>query len=108
MEERLAADICAYLETRLEENVSMDDLCAQFHYGKSRLSAVFHAVTGESVMHWYQARRMEEARRLLLEGNDSIAEIATKLHFDSPQYFSRCFRRVVGVCPRDFRATISR
>jgi AraC-like DNA-binding protein len=55
-------------------------------------------------MHWYQTRKMEEARRLLLESDRSVAEIAALLHFDSPQYFSRVFTKRMGVCPRDFRA----
>ena len=86
------------------DDPDMEEVCAHFHYGKSRLYAAFRRVMGDSVMHWYHTRKLEEARRLLLESDDSVARIATMLHFDSPQYFSRMFSRYTGVCPRDFRA----
>lgn len=104
LEEQLAADVCAYLEAQVYDDLDMEAVCTHFHYGKSRLCAAFRRVTGDSVMHWYQTRKMEEARRLLLESDRSVAEIAALLHFDSPQYFSRVFTKRMGVCPRDFRA----
>ena len=86
------------------DDPDMEEVCAHFHYGKSRLYAALRRVMGDSGMHWYQTRKLEEARRVLLERDVSVARIATMLHFDSPQYFSRMFSRYTGVCPRDFRA----
>ncbi|MBO5051412.1 MAG: helix-turn-helix transcriptional regulator [Clostridia bacterium] len=104
LERQLVADMQAFLEKGLyDDHLTMEDVCSQFHYGKSRLSAIFRRAMGDSVMHWYHTRKLEEARRLLLESEQSIAEIATSLHFDSPQYFSRSFRRYIGLCPRDYR-----
>jgi AraC-like DNA-binding protein len=53
-------------------------------------------------MHWYLSKKIEVAGRMLLEGEGSIAEISGRLQFDSPQYFSRIFKRYMGVCPRDY------
>lgn len=102
LERQLAADIRAYLEEHLCDNVEMQELCDRFHYGKSRLSEVFRNVYGDSVMHWYLSKKIEVAGRMLLDGEGSIAEISGRLQFDSPQYFSRIFKRYMGVCPRDY------
>ena len=105
-ESRLAADVCAYLEAHLYENVDMQTLCEYFHYGKSRLSEVFRRTYGDSVMHWYLTRRIEAAGRAILCGEGSIAEISARLQFDSPQYFSRVFKKIMGVSPREYRSTV--
>ena len=104
LEESLVADICTYLRERVYGQVEIADLCAHFHYGKSRLSLIFRRVTGDSVMHWYHRRKIEEAQRLLRTTDRSVAEISAALCYDSPQYFSRIFSRHTGICPRDFRA----
>ncbi len=101
-ERQLAADIRAYLEEHLYDDVDMQMLCDRFHYGKSRLSEVFRKVYGDSVMHWYLARKIEVAQRAILQG-ENVAEVSARFQFDSPQYFSRIFKRYTGVCPRDFR-----
>ena len=102
LERQLAADIRAYLEEHLCHNVEMQELCDHFHYGKSRLSEVFRNVYGDSVMHWYLRKKIEVAGRMLRDGEGSITEISARLQFDSPQYFSRIFKRYMGVCPRDY------
>jgi AraC-like DNA-binding protein len=52
--------------------------------------------------------RMREARRLLVETDLSIAEIALQTGFDDPLYFSRCFRRMTGMPPSHYRARYAR
>ena len=102
LERQLAADIRDYLEEHLFDDLKMQELCDRFHYGKSRLSEVFRNVYGDSVMHWYLRKKIAVAGRMLLDGEGSITEISAHLQFDSPQYFSRIFKRYMGVCPRDY------
>ena len=104
LERQLAADVAAYLSAHLDSRVTLSDLCAVFHYGKSRLCAAFRRVHGDSVMHWYLSARIGAACRALREGEEDIAAIAAQLQFDCPQYFSRVFRQYTGLCPRDYRA----
>ena len=106
-ERQLAEDVRAYLEEHLYDQVDLARLCEHFHYGKSRLSAIFNRVYGDSIMHWYLARKMEAAKQEILAGEGSIADISARLQFESPQYFSRMFRRYTGMCPRDFRTEMA-
>jgi AraC family transcriptional activator of pobA len=48
-------------------------------------------------------RVMLEAKRLLLHSEISVAEIADRLGFDDPAYFSRCFKKHTSRSPIDFR-----
>lgn len=48
--------------------------------------------------------RMEKAKELLKDTNFSISEIAEKVGYGEPGYFSRCFRKYYGMTPREFAA----
>ncbi len=103
LDSKLAAEVRSYLEEHLYDAVDMKLLCEKFHYGKSRLSEVFRRAYGDSVMHWYLVKRIEAAGQAILCGEGSIAEISARLQFDSPQYFSRIFKKHMGVSPREYR-----
>ena len=67
-------------------------LCrTQMHFGASSL---------------IRSRILLEARRLLLYGNLSAAQIADRLGFDDPAYFTRFFRREAGMVPMRFRQSL--
>lgn len=46
---------------------------------------------------------MQEARKLLLQNKLTIAEIANRLGWENPFFFSRVFKRETGHSPREFR-----
>jgi len=48
--------------------------------------------------------RMKKAKELLKDTNFSVSEIAEKVGYGEPGYFSRCFRKYYGITPREFAA----
>jgi len=54
---------------------------------------------------WLQQLRISEARRLVVETELPISEVASQCGFEDAFYFSRCFRRATGVSPREYRKT---
>lgn len=52
------------------------------------------------MIHLYE---VSEAKNMLVAGDIGIAEIAYKLGFDNPPYFSRLFRKEVGMSPKEFK-----
>ncbi len=103
LENSLAEELCQYLQEHIYEKITLEELCHQFHFGKSHLSRVFHDSTGQSIMHYFLELKITEAKKLLREENNTITEISEKLGFENPQYFSRIFRRYTGASPRSFR-----
>lgn len=57
-------------------------------------------------MHYYNFLKIEEAKRLIREGNCNFGQIATLLQFDTPQYFSMCFKRFVHMSPQEYKKSI--
>lgn len=67
------------------------------------LERFFRQHLGRSINDELERIRLERAKELLLTTDLSCYEIATRVGFNTPQYFSNVFQRVVGLTPRHFR-----
>ena len=57
-------------------------------------------------MNRFLTLKIDKAKQMLREEQISISDISESLGFDTPQYFSRMFRRYTGTSPRDFRNSV--
>jgi AraC family transcriptional activator of pobA len=62
---------------------------------------------GHTASRLIRERVMLEAKRMLLHSEISVADVADRLGFDDPAYFSRCFRKHTGRSPIDFRQSLT-
>ena len=71
--------------------------------GESTLYNKVKATTGQTVVEFITAIRMKEAQRLMqADPNILISEVATRVGFNTPKYFSKCFKKEFGIYPREF------
>jgi AraC-like DNA-binding protein len=63
----------------------------------------FRKATGSSPMDWLRRERMNHAKRRLTESRDRIREIAEQVGYGDPLYFSRDFKKLVGMSPKHYR-----
>lgn len=76
------------------------------HYcqvSKSQLFRLFQATFNQSPLKWLKNYRLSQARRLLVETQESISRIAVQVGYNDPLHFSRDFHRAVGLSPSAFR-----
>ena len=102
----LTGQMILYLNSKVYSTLSIPDLCEKMHYGKTHLSQVFREATGHSIMQYYRKLKLSEAKRMLREHNYTIAEIAELLCFESPQYFSRLFKKETDKTPGEYRNSV--
>ena len=95
----LADDIMLYLREHVRERVTLDELCAHFHFGKSHICHIFKSKVGKSIVRCFIDMKLELAKEMLSCGKYNVSEVAAALSFESSQYFSKLFRRTVGVPP---------
>jgi AraC-like DNA-binding protein len=69
----------------------------------SYFSRLFHREVGTSPIVYLNRYRVEQAKKFLADGNQSVAEIARSVGFRSLSYFTRTFVRIVGVSPLAYR-----
>jgi len=72
----------------------------------NHLNAVCNEILGRSAGEVIRDRVVLEAKRLMVNKELSISEIAYKLNFSDNSYFSKFFRKYAGVAPEDFRQSI--
>ena len=92
-----------YIEGNLDRNISIGELLAITGYSESTLLRAFKRVTGDSPLHYQRHLRIARAKRLLEEPSTSITQVAYDSGFADSNYFSRVFRGVTGLSPRDYR-----
>jgi AraC-like DNA-binding protein/quercetin dioxygenase-like cupin family protein len=63
----------------------------------------FARVTGSSPIDWLRRERINHAKRQLTETRDRIRDIAERVGYNDAFYFSRDFRKLVGMSPRQYR-----
>jgi two-component system response regulator YesN len=70
--------------------------------GETYYRSIFLAVFNMPPAHYIQLYRVGKAKELLLSDDMKIYEVADTLGFESAYYFSKVFKKVVGLSPREF------
>jgi len=96
------------LLSRLDHPPTLAELATAVGTNDFALKRNFKAVFGQPVYAYLLALRLAQARRLLLDSNLSVKEIAGRVGYEYPNHFSAAFRRSHGVSPARFRAMARR
>ncbi len=86
---------------------TVDWIAGKLQVSHRYLSDTIKAETGKTAVDQINLFLIEEAKDLLLAPNASISETAYKLGFEYPQYFSRLFKKKVGISPKEYIETAS-
>ena len=82
---------------------SIDWIAKRLSVSPRYLSDALRAETGKTAMEHLHLYLIDEAKNLLLEPGKTVSQVAYQLGFEYPQYFSRLFKKKVGVSPTEFR-----
>ena len=96
-------DVIELMENNLEEPIDLDELATFVDVSRRQLERMFHKYLDCSPSRYYLRLRLDRARQLLKQSNMSIVEISAACGFISTPHFSRCYRKHLGVSPRDER-----
>ena len=64
---------------------------------------MFKEATGENFIDYLTNVRISKAKEMLLAGDSSMKEICSAVGYSDPNYFSRTFKKNVGVTPTEFK-----
>ncbi len=103
--EILCFQLMNYIDTHLYSIKRLDDVAGAFNYNYGYLSGLFKRTTGKTVSQYFQNRKMETARVLVMEGKKPISEIAEMLGY-SLYSFSKAFKARYGVSPKAMQKTL--
>ncbi|MGO4855495.1 AraC family ligand binding domain-containing protein [Phaeovulum sp. W22_SRMD_FR3] len=92
------AEAIDYLEARVEEDVSLDDLCAVTRLQRRQTIAAFRRATGLPPHAWHLQKKILQVKRLLRTGL-TPAEAAAQTGFADQSHMGRNFRAILGITP---------
>ncbi len=98
--DELITQVLVFIESNLEEKLTLDVIANHFHMSKFYFHRIFAACTGKSLNSYVSMRRLNAAVGLIKQSNLSLTTIAYQLNFSSQAAFTRAFRQAFGVSPR--------
>ncbi len=95
----------SFIESNYQRDVSIEEIAAFCGLNRSYFGKVFRETMGESPQAFLLHYRMARAAQLLKDTKLSVGEIAQQVSYDNQLHFSRAFKNVHGVSPREYRQT---
>ena len=92
-----------YLTQHLSSRVTIDELSRMFLMNPSTMKALFKSVYGSSLASHIREHRMQHAAKLLLDGDENVAQVARAVGYESQSKFSSEFHKAFGVLPTEYR-----
>ncbi len=101
---RHVTHIVRFMYNHLYDSLTLKQILHKFGYSKSYLNNIFQEHTQHSPMDFYIKLKMQEACKLLCSSDLLIYEIAEKLGYKDQYYFSRLFKKQIGISPAKYRS----
>ncbi|RST74244.1 AraC family transcriptional regulator [Siminovitchia acidinfaciens] len=92
-----------YIEENFSENITLEDVAGHVHLSSTYLSRLFKNVTGRNFIEYITHLRIEKAKRLLVDLDYTVYQIALEVGYNNSHYFSRVFKATVGKTPSEYR-----
>ncbi len=92
-----------FIENHYQQPIHLSDVASAAGYSPAYLTNLSQSYTGKTVKSWIIERRMVQAKRLLRETAQSIKKIAETSGYADAGYFTRQFRQLHGMTPKQWR-----
>ncbi len=92
-----------YIEHNYAENITVEELARMCKLDRSYFGKIFKKVLGQSPQEFLIHYRMAKAADALIVGNESVGDIGISVGYPNLLHFSRAFKGVYGVSPREYR-----
>ena len=87
------------------EEFTVEELSTEIGLSRSQLHRKLVNLTNHSTTEYIRLYRIKKASELLLSNQYQVDEIAYRVGFNSPSYFSTCFKNVYDVSPKEYMKT---
>jgi len=105
LENSLVSDIIKALNENVYCNLTLEQISKKTFYSKTYLNNIFKKNTSKTIIQYFLILKIKEAQKLLRKGF-SVSNVSDTLNFDNPNYFSKVFKKHVGLTPSQYKKTI--
>jgi AraC-like DNA-binding protein len=102
----LVSNVIHAMRDNIGQRLSVEDMAADNHISVSHFSALFRKATGMAPIDYFISIKMQKACELLHTSDEKVMGIAAQLGYDDPYYFSRIFKKHIGLSPIAYRTNL--
>ncbi len=98
----LTLKIIEHIHTNMTNKITLEEIGRITFFSPVYCDAVFKRDMGRSIIDYLLEERINESKKLLVEGAMSLSEVSESVGFDDYNYFSRVFKKRTGYTPREY------
>lgn len=98
----IVINVKKYINEHIEEKLTLNKVAEVFNISSNYLSVLFSKYSDTGFTDYISQSKIEAAKKMMADGDFKIYEISEVLGFESAFYFSRVFKKVTGLSPRDY------
>lgn len=102
--DRIAELVREYVMEHYKERITLGQVAEALNISQGYLSTAFKKQSGESFTSYVSAIKIEKAKDLIASHRYMMYEVSDLLGFDTPFYFSKVFKKVMGMSPKEYEA----
>ena len=100
---KLVQEVTNYIWHHISEVITTEKIAKELYLSRPYLSKKFKEETGEALANYIAKEKINEAKRLLRYSDKSLTLISSYLGFSSPSHFSRVFKKITNLNPKEYR-----
>lgn len=102
-ENSVAKELDNYIKENISKELAVDKICRDLNMSRVKLYSISESAYGMSIAEYIRKTRITAAQKMLAKSEERIGEIADKCGFYDYNYFTKVFKKYVGLTPRDYR-----
>ena len=99
-------EILDVLQKNVYGRLTVKDVAKAVGKSESTVKQLFDQYRKGGMIQYYNSLKIAEAKKLIREGHYNFTQISDLLHFDNPQYFSKCFKKFTRKTPGEYKRSI--
>lgn len=96
-------ELLQYIESNYNSEITPEQMASKLNISEPHLYKVFREVVGITPLQYIQNIRIEQAKNLLSASRYSVQDVADIVGYSDARYFTRIFKKIVGLSPRDWK-----
>jgi two-component system response regulator YesN len=99
-------EIELFIRKNYEKDITLQDIADRFYLSREYISRKFKQEYHETITNYLTKIRIEKAKELLENPHLKIYEVSFKVGYQNEKYFSKVFKKMVGLTPNEYRLSV--
>lgn len=99
-------EILQFIQIHYIEDISMQNVAEAMNYSDAYFCKLFKQCFNKGFTTYLSEYRVEKAKQLLIDITVNVKEISEKVGYNDSNYFTKVFKRIVGVTPSEYRMIV--